>query len=437
VRDPAAADPPVTAVSPWRRSVVGGATAFAWVALAALVAGLLEWLATGRPFGVRLAWKLAGLYMGTFHGAGVRLRTGLPDASTGSDALVVVSPEVTLHVTFLLGTGFAAAMLWRAGRRAGRVVGPGWVRRIAWGASIAPVYALLVFVVALVVVLRFPSAGVTEVRLIASAALVGALLLALVAGGAGGGAAAAEVGPPPSPWGIRLVACLVGGWRMMIALLVLAFVGFLVVAGIRSDVSAAYVRGVARAGAAGATAAGHHVLLLPNQSFLIAAPTMGGCVAVEGAGSQPTTLCLRTLSVRPGFGATVLPELSSREVDLSAAWLLYLLVPVGATLWGGRAASAGSGSAAERSLLGAGAGVAFAVLVLIGEAVSTISVLRPPGEEVLRLGADIDTTAALALLWGCVGGGLGALLPDRRQDPPGELPSAGADVAVPPRPTSL
>ena len=429
-----AADPP-GAASPWRRSVVGGAIAFAWVGLAALAIGVLEWFATGRPFGVRLAWKLAGLYVGAFHGAGIRFRSD-PVPGGAADLSALLGPEITVHVTFLLGTGFAAVMLWRAGRRAGRGPGGGWIRRIAWGASIAPVYALLVFAVALLVEMRFPSAGFTEVRVVAPAALSGALLLALVAGAAGGGAAAAEVAPPRGAWGIRLVAWLVGGWRMTVALLILAFVGFLVVAGIRSDASAAYVRGVSGAGAQGAVAAVHHVLLLPNQSFLMAAPSMGGCVTVDGSGSQPTTLCLRTFTVRPGFGGNVLPELTSAEVPLPEIWLLFLLVPMGATLWGGHAVSAGSTGRGERALRGAGAGIVFAVVVLIGEAASAISVVRSPGEEILRLGTDAGATALLALLWGVAGGVLGALLPERGQELVGGEPPAGADVADPPRPTS-
>lgn len=437
--DPAAADRPAgvegEAGPSWRRSVLGGAAAFAWVALAALAIGILEWLAAGRPFGVRLTWKLGGLYLGAFHGAGVRFITAHP-AGAVPGGIALLGPEATLHVTFLFGTGFAAGMLWRGGRRAAARVDGGWGRRIAWGASVAPAYALLVWVVALVVVLRFPSAGLSAVRVRALEALMGALILGVVAGGAGGAAAAARALDPPGVWGSRVRAWLLGGWRMTIALLVLAFAGFLVVAGIRSNVSTAYVRGVAAAGTPGAIAAGHHALLLANQSFLVAAPSMGGCVSVDGSGSQPTTLCLRSFTVRPGFGSTVYPELSSRTVMLPAVWLLFLLVPLGATTWGGHAAAATAMGWRERCLRGAGAGTVFALLVVLGEAASAISVQRPPDGDVLRLGVDLVRTGAAALAWGIGGGVLGALVPERAQGPVGAVP-AEDDELVPPRPTSV
>jgi hypothetical protein len=429
-------------VPSWRRSAIGGATAFLWVGLAAFVIGVLEWYAARRPFGIRLTWKLGGLYLGAFHGAGVRFASSNPGGNA-VDGVVLPGPEVTLHVTFLVGTGFAAVMLWRAGRRAASGSAGGWGHRIAWGASVAPVYALLVWAVAQVVVLRFPSAGLTEVRVLAPEALAGALVVGLAAGGTGGAAVAAQVLPAPGVWGSRVRAWLVGGWRMTITLVVLAFAGFLLVAGIRSDVSAAYVRGVARAGAPGAIAAGHHALLLANQSFLVAAPSMGGCVSVDGSGSQPTTLCLRSITVRPGFGSNVAPERSGQTVQLRTVWLLFLLVPLAATTWGGHAAaaeatgSAGARRVGERCLRGSGAGVVFAVLVVLGEAVSAISLQRPPDGDVIRIGADLARTGVAALGWGICGGVVGALVPIRRdQGPAGAVPPEGAED-VPPRPTSV
>ena len=440
VTDPAAADRAAgvegEAGPSWRRSALAGATAFAWVALVAFVIGVLEWLAAGRPFGVRLTWKLGGLYLGAFHDAGVRFTSSII-GGTPTDGVGLFGPEATLHVTFLVGTGFAAMMLWQAGRRAASGSAGGWSHRIAWGASVAPVYALLVWAVAKVVVLRFPSAGLTEVRVVALEAVAGALVLGLAAGGAGGAAAAARALEPPGVLGSRVRAWLVGGWRMTIALLVLAFAGFLVVAGIRSNVSTAYVRGVEAAGTPGAIAAGHHVLLLANQSFLIAAPSMGGCVSIDGSGSQPTTLCLRSFSVRPGFGSTVYPELSSQTVQLPAVWLLFLLVPLGATTWGGHVAATTARGWRERCLRGAGAGAAFAALVVVGEAASAISVQRPPEGDVIRLGADLVRTGAAALAWGIGGGVLGALVPERVQGPVGAVPGEGDGLDAPPRPTSV
>jgi hypothetical protein len=343
---------------------------------------------------------------------------------------------LVVRIVLLLGTALAAALLWRAGRRSARAAGGGRARRVVWGASVAPVYAALVWGLSQVAVLRFPGASIAEVRPAAVEALLGALALGAVFGGAGGAAEGLAAAPPSSERGGRAIAWVAGGWRMTVALVVLAFAAFLVVAGLRADVSAAYVRGVTRAGGPGAIAAAHHVLLLANQSLLIAAPSMGGCVTVDGSGSQPSTLCLRTLTVRPGWGTTLAPDASGRTVAVAPGWLLLLLVPLAATVWGGRAAAVGARSRRERAVRGAGAGVCFAALVTLGQAASTIAVERPPDGDVLRLGVDLAGAAALAAAWGVVGGTAGALLPDPRQGPAGAASPEDPDPE-PPSPTSL
>jgi len=124
---------------------------------------------------------------------------------------------------------------------------------------------------------------------------------------------------------------------------------------------------------------------------------------------------------------------SSAPVSLPEVWLLFLMVPAAATVWGGSAAGAGAGSAREAAVRGAGAGVVFAVAVVVGEALSMIWITRDQSGTILRLGADLVRTGALACAWGIGGGVLGALLASRRQpagvaeDPP---------PATPPSPTS-
>jgi hypothetical protein len=408
---------------------VAGAVAFLCMTAVAGAVAIVEWLAAGEPFGARLTWKLAGLYVATFHGGGVDIRAGL--RSGGTDAPPALAGVSTLHVTFLLGTILAGGALWRAGRSVGRRTGADGWRRMAWGAFIAPTYALLVFVVSLVIRLGLPTGGITDVRPVAWEAGLGALLLAVGAGAAG--AAATE---PMAERPGRLAAWLRGGWRMTVALVVLAFAGFLVVAGVRSDVSAAYVRGVSGS-KAGVVAAVHHVLFLPDQSFLIAAPAMGSCLRLSGSGSQPTTLCLRTLTIRPGFGQLVLPpDASSAPVSLPVVWLLFLAVPAIATVWGGLAAGAGAGSALEAAIRGAGSGLVFAAAVVVGEGVSTIWITREPGGTILRLGADLARTGILACAWGIGGGVLGALLASRRQEPAGPA-AEDPPPETPPSPTSV
>jgi hypothetical protein len=429
-----AADPPPRP-APILLAVRGGAVSFTCVAVGALAIGVLEWLAAGRPFGLRLPWKLAGLYIGAFHGAGVQaLGSGLP--GVGGVTSFVDETRTTLHVTFLLGTALVLFVAGRAGGRVADHAGGGWRRRIAWGSTVAPSYALLVFAVSLVVVLRFPSAGITDLRVVAWEALVRSVVVAAVAGGAGGLLSARAVLEPPSRWGARAVAWMVGGWRMTIALLVSAFAGFLVVAAVQTDASTAYMR-VATGSATGEIATGHHLLLLPNQSFLTAVPAMGGCLELAGSGSQPTTLCFRDLTVRPGLGELLWPAPDDQEVRLPPGWLLFLLVPGVATIWGGRAAAMESASVGERALRGAGAGVVFAGSVAVGVAVSAISVTRS-GRELVFLGADVGRTAALALPWGVIGGALGSAWLGRSQAG-GVVPEAGSgpEPEDPPSPTSV
>ena len=418
----------VPAPRPWVPAVLAGAAAFLCVSVAALALGILEWVAAGRPFGIRLTWKLAGLYVGTFHGAGVEVRAGLP--SSGADVGVVnLSGLSTVHVTFLTGTILAGAVLWRAGRYVGRRAGDERRRRIAWGAAIAPAYGLLVLAAALLVRLSFPESGFTDVRVVAWQAFLGASLLAAAAGAAG--AAGSAVGPVS-----RGEACLRGGWRMTVALVVCSFAGFLVVAGLRSDLSAAYVRGLTRAGSTGTVAAMHHVLLLPNQSFLIAAPAMGSCLRLDGSGSQPTTLCLRTITVRPGLGALLMPDHPEEPAAIPAPWLLFLVVPAVATVWGGLAVGAGAGHAREGAVRGAGAGLVFAAAVMIGEALAAIWITREESGTLVWFGGDLLRTGIVAIAWGVGGGVLGALLGAGRQDPEGAV-EADPPPPAPPSPTSL
>jgi hypothetical protein len=423
-----AGDGSVPAPRPWLPAGLAGAAAFLWVAGMAAAIGIFEWFAAGRPFGVRLTWKLAGLYVGVFHGAGVEVRAGLPSSAGGTDEPVNLSGLSTVHVTFLLGTILAGAVVWRAGRGMGLRAGGGRRRRIVWGAAVAPSYAVLVLLVALVVRLSFPDAGFTDVRVVAWQAFLGAVLLAGLVGAAGG-AATLELRAG------RFEAWLRGGWRMTVALVVLSFAGFLVVAGVRADASGAFVGWLSRAGAPGAVGALHHVLFLPNQSLLIAAPAMGSCLRLDGSGSQPTTLCLRTLTVRPGLGGLVLPQASSESVVLPLVWLLFLSVPALATVWGGSASVSGAGSAREAAIRGAGAGLVFAAAVVAAEFLSAIWIRTESGGTILWFGADLARTGALACAWGIGGGVVGAVLAWRRQEPAG--PAGDPPPDAPPSPTSV
>ena len=174
---------PVPAPRPWVPATLAGVAAFVFVALAALALGVVD---GSRPDvrSVPAPLEAGRALRGTFHGAGVEVRAGLP--SSGADVgLVNLSGLSTVHITFLTGTILAGAVLWRAGRHVGRLAGDERRRRIA-GAAIAPAYGLLVLAAALLVHLSFPASGFTDVRVVAWQAFVGATMLAAVAGGVGG-----------------------------------------------------------------------------------------------------------------------------------------------------------------------------------------------------------------------------------------------------------
>jgi hypothetical protein len=177
----------------------------------------------------------------------------------------------------------------------------------------------------------------------------------------------------------------------------------------------------------------HHVLLLPNQSIGLLAPAMGGCLWVEDvdpAGREPSEfarLCLDGL-----HGSVALSGLTGvapgAHLPLPAAYRLFVLVPLAATIAGGRRAARGA-LGIERIVRASGAGVVFAALVLAGSWLAAITVpfgipdMRAP--VLFHLGPPPIRTAAIAVAWGVLGGLLGSLWERRAQTLPGEpeLPS--------------
>jgi hypothetical protein len=117
----------------------------------------------------------------------------------------------------------------------------------------------------------------------------------------------------------------------------------------------------------------------------------------------------------PG-GATVLVPLGGASFGSApAAYLLFLLVPLLATVLGGRRTAEGLGAGpAETVIAGAGAGVMFAALAAAGALLSTITVsygaafVGETSAGRVAVGPDVVGGTLLALAWGVVGGGLGA-----------------------------
>jgi hypothetical protein len=421
----------------WLLAIEGGLVAFVVTALVAQIVPLAAEL-FGGGLALSTALKLGWFYELAFHRVAIDL--------AGSGGV-----SARLSVAFLSGTGLAIWVLYRAGRRAARHAGPAIRARALAGAMVGPVYALPIAVVSSLVRLRLETGGVfvpETVRLqgVVWQAFVMPALLGLVAGGAGGAMCRL-------PRGSRAHAWLVGGWRGMLAALGLAAIGMLVLAAVRPQGTATYARVVSSNGPRPALLLlGHHALLLPNQSFFVLAPSMGGCTELEGTGTTVPLICPGRLPVLDtptllddfarvvgGSGPTTIGAIPGKPMP--PPYWAFVLIPACATLAAGRYAGVGvfGRIRVHQALLrGAGAGAVFALLVGIGTwlASAELFVRSADGSIVtsLTLGPRVGPTSLLALAWGVVGGAAGASI--CRQDEGTPVP-VEPDAPVPPNPTSV
>lgn len=370
-----------------------GAVAFAWIALAGQAIAFAVYAVSGlyRPW----SWvKIGLLYVLSFCGT----------------ALEVTAPALgpaplRVRLVLMLGTALVVSVAFRAGAAVVRSARPPGVgSAAAWGAAPAVPFAVLAGLGSLLVSLRFPDDGIERLRPVTWESFVLPLVL-VAAAGAVGGVAAVVRGRPT-----RLTEATAGGWRMFLAALLLAFAGVLVLAAIEPGVTGAYARGLQGMGSGGAVLFGHHLLLLPNQSIDVLAPSMGGATELE-AGGGVTRLTIGGIS--PGEGIGLLAGWGPEGVDFPPGYLLFLAVPAIATVMGGRRAAEDAMFRRERAIRGAIAGTVFASLVAVGTVMATIVVSGSTGWQG-RLGPAVASTVLLALAWGVGGGIVGALLPRQR-----------------------
>jgi len=399
-------------MTPARVALRRGLVAFGVVALAGqLVPTVIDLFGGGLAFPTAL--KLGWFYTLAFHRVGLEVTT---------------ASASRLSIAFLTGTGLVLWLLYRGGRAAGLLAGPSSRERILAGAMIAPAYAVPVGLLTLIVhlQLRTPGgllSGGVRVDGVTWQAFVFPAAIAVVTGGAGALLAS-------EPQGSRLRAWLVGGWRMMLVALGLALIGLLVVAAVRPQGLRTYARAVAANGPRAAMLVlGHQALLLPNHAFMVLAPSMGACVSLEGAAATIPVLCPGRLPVL-GEGLSATLRAASRRAavpprrTMPAAYFLLIAVPALATITGGRWA-ARHADGRERLVRGAGAGIVFGVVVGFG-AWATCIAFRS-----FSFGPVPVPTAMLGLVWGTVGGTLGAVWPAAQEEP------GTPEPALPPSPTSV
>jgi hypothetical protein len=370
-----------------------GTLAFVGVVVAGQAIAFAVYAASGlyRPW----SWvKIGLLYVLSF--CGVAVEATVP---------ALAAEPIRLRLTLMLGTALVVAVAFRAGvasvrsTRSSRMGGAA-----AWGAAPAVPFALLAGLAALLVTLRFPDNGVERLRPVTWEAFALPLLVFAVAGAAGGVATAVRDRPT------RLSEASAGGWRMFVAALLLSLAGVLVLAALEPGVTTSYARGLQGMGPGGTVLFAHHLLVLPNQSLDVLAPSMGGSTELdlEVGGAR---LTLGGISGLQGVG--LITGWGPEGLVFPRYYLLFLAAPGVATVMGGRRAAEGTGGRGERAIRGAIAGAVFAALVAVGSAMATIALAGSTGWRG-RLGPALPSTVVLALAWGVVGGIAGAIVSPRR-----------------------
>jgi len=449
----------------WPRAVVRGAVAFVVMLLLAAAVVLLSEAAdpSGLPFFEVL--KVIGLIFYALHHAGIQGE--IPGLELPQTPATPFSGSVdfsfTISVALILGTFLAMWLLYRGGRSVARSAGGAAWARALHGAKVAIPYAVLALAMSFVTHFSeelprsqfLPGGGPLEFGPSPIAAFVWPLALGLVAGTLGG-LSSAERWITPEGKGAWARAVVRGGLGMTLYAVLLAFVGYLVVVALNPDLplpfSPAFFEQVASGGLGGIVLLLVTVLVIPNIAVWVLIPAMGGSVGFFIGGASFQVLSYSRFPT--GFGeagapSPLAPIPGLPEFDTApAAYFLFLLVPLAATILGGwwAARRAPVRSAGQGAATGALAGVVFAVAVTVLILLSSLGIGISGGfggfvpNQRGHVGAPFLTGALLALVWGVAGGALGGLLGGRRAAAPtmapadtgfpGPLPPAGP--ATPP-----
>ena len=403
----------------WGATLLRGFLVFALVLAIGLAVAIVGLAAAdaGLPFGA--AFRIGALYLGPFHHVALVFEGDLDvDLSRlpGSGVPPGASATVELGVALLAVTALAVWLLFRAGRAS--AFGEGAGVRALTGARVALGYAPPILALALLVSFEEPveigsfvTAGI-RVSMSGWQALMFPLAIAAAAGAAGGmWSWAADPGRPSA---VRLRAVLGGGWWMFLVALGLSYAGLLVAGVVQPDepvalatpTTARYFATVFERPGLGAVALGHHVALIPNEALWALVPASGACDVVRGS-ERADILCYGSF---PAIGAD--GEIASGSAP--PGYLLFLLVPAVATVFGGRRASVRAGRGGWPAVIdGALAGVVYGLLVGLGclLAMVTLSYTASAGTDVvgrLWIGPDPVWGTITALAWGIVGGAIGA-----------------------------
>ncbi|HEY3209586.1 MAG TPA: DUF6350 family protein [Actinomycetota bacterium] len=416
----------------WNTAILRAVLAAVVLLFLAQAVILLAYFAADDPSkpSARTVARYGGVVFYTFHHVGFRFDVPQSALSQG-EVPFGVSAGGVVAIAAMAGTALGLWLLYLGGRAVAREGEGSTLARGLHGLKVAPPYAALTLLGSLL--LRFkPEDGVQVPTIHPSylAALLWPLALAAAAGFVGGVRSENSEGwarliPGPEGSGRRLHGALAGGWRMILLGLVFAFVGLLVMAVVKPDSTADYFSTFDQGTLDGVLAIVATLLVLPNMAAWVLFPAMGSCVAVTG----PLSICFLSYAHFPrDAGARIATTSNPAALSLPSApvgYFLFLLVPVVAVLLGGMAA-ARKGRATTRNdaaVLGALAGVVFAVLSLLTIFLASITV-RITGNIVafaangsFRIGPELTSGVLLALVWGVVGGALGGLWEGRSLPP--------------------
>jgi hypothetical protein len=420
-----------------REAFVRGGVAFVVVAA---IGQALAFVASAVIGGEASPWnvtKIGWIYVGAFHHVAIEFR--LPNLEVAAPA-GPGSTSLSIGVALLAVTAIAIWLLFRAGRGVAERVGGGRTARTLSGASVAPAYAFPSFVLALLVEVRtrLGIGGFASGELIASLSqwqsLAFPFAIAAVCGAAGGFSSALDRAGSTARG--RLVGAAIAGGTRMFALGAVMALGGLVVAGavqpdepvaLLTPTTARYWRTVVDRQATGLATLAHHVAVLPNEALWTLVPAMGACDVVRGS-ADAELLCYRRFPT--SLGTTVQPVTGEGDVRVPvgdatfepapAGYLLFALVPAVATFLGGTRAARTSAETRRRAVLaGVAAGVVFAVLVAASSLLSTVVIGYGAafGTDAtagwIVVGPDVVGGTLAALVWGCIGGAIGAVTVSR------------------------
>jgi hypothetical protein len=390
---------------------------FVPVALAGQAIAWLEYAVSGlyRPW----SWVKIGV---AYALASVRVPFDVSASDVGaaepgpprSSMLVVALGALTVGVLVLA---------FRSGRAQANGLDKRPIVAAVGGAAVGLGFAAPMFIVAIPVDLGFPNVGISSFRPALFAAFALPLLVGGLAGAAGGiGAARGRLQRLGWVGHVEVAgraAAFAAAWGLS-----LAFLGFLALAVTENDATTAYGRGIGGLDRAGAVLLVHHALVLPNQSAMMLATSMGAPTAVRLNGEDVASVRVTGVDVS-GAPALVLGARrgTSFTVAFSAWYALFFLVPIVATILGGRTLTTADPDAprqprrARRDALlrGALATPIFAGLCAVAVWAASITVPIPFSvvSGSLHVGADPVRTGVLALPWGAVGLVIGSQLPRR------------------------